>query len=121
MRRRARPSCASRPVLIPARGALPARQSEFISQLLPLPLSLLNARLPLLLPPAHPSLLAQTVHQTLLFDDRMREKGFNAARTLAAKRGSWDGLTGEILRMGDVLNAWVEGERDCESPAWLKP
>ena len=90
-------------------------QSEFIAQLLPLPLSLLNARLPLLLPPAHPSLLAHTVHQTLLFDDRVREKGYRPNRTLAAGKRVWDGLTGEILRMGDVLNAWVEGERDCMS------
>lgn len=66
---------------------------------------------------SHPALLAHTVYQTVLFDDAMRENGFDLART-SLFRGTqappWDGLAGVILREQDWFKQWLEGEKKCE-------
>lgn len=82
--------------------------------LFPILLDFLRTRMPHLI--AHPALLAHTVYQTVLFDDAVRESGFELART-SIYRGTetaWDGLAGVILREGDWFVEWLAGEKKCE-------
>lgn len=92
--------------------------------MLPLPLRLLQSRIPILLPPQHPALLAHTIHQTLLFDESIRDAGFALEKTWAGRneklekqgesRGEWQGLAGEVLGREEWFQGWVQGEISCE-------
>ncbi|KAL7410048.1 TIP-1 family-domain-containing protein [Mrakia frigida] len=93
--------------------------SEFISSLLPLPTNLLLARIPSLLPPQHPALLAHTIHQTLVFDHSIRSEGYDVSKTWAGRRGKtagakeWEGLAaGVVLGREDWFRAWIDGEKE---------
>lgn len=102
-----------------------------IAQLLPLPLALLRHRFPYLLD--HSALLAHTVYQTVVFDDSVRQNGFNYARTwnsFHARQhlddtstseeiadGEWIGLTEEVLGTDDWFERWLSGEKKCKSSA----
>lgn len=103
-----------------------------IAQLLPLPLALLRHRFPYLLD--HPALLAHTVYQTVVFDDSIRQNGFEYARTWKAlharlyvddnapqEDSEWMGLTEEVLSTEDWFERWLSGEKKCESPSHLEP
>jgi hypothetical protein len=99
-----------------------------IAQLLPLPLALLRHRFPYLLD--HPALLAHTVYQTVVFDDSIRQNGFEYARTWKALHpkqhsdnasssgdvadGEWIGLTEEVLGTDNWFERWLSGEKKCE-------
>ncbi|KAJ9103304.1 hypothetical protein QFC20_004779 [Naganishia adeliensis] len=99
--------------------------SEMIAQLLPLPLALLRHRFPHLL--EHPALLAHTVYQTVVFDDSIRQNGFNYGRTWKAVHArrymakdidtqaeqdeEWMGLTEEVLSTEDWFDRWLSGEK----------
>lgn len=79
--------------------------------LFPILLKFLRTRMPHLV--AHPALLAHTVYQTVLFDEAIREGGFDLSRT-SIYRGAeaeWDGLADVILREGDWFNEWLAGEK----------
>lgn len=96
--------------------------------LFPILLDFIRTRMPHLID--HPALLAHTVYQTVLFDDAVRESGFDLSRT-SIYRGAeaeWDGLTGVILREGNWFVEWLGGETKCESlpffprqcPSWSR-
>ncbi len=79
---------------------------------------MLTHRFPHLLP--HPSLLAHTVYQTVVFDDAIRADEYDPQRTLAGVRQrqdgadgppSWRGLTEALLGTADWFERWLEGER----------
>ncbi|CED85107.1 ER to golgi transport protein/RAD50-interacting protein 1 [Phaffia rhodozyma] len=88
--------------------------SLFITHLLPLPESFLIARIPHLLPPCHPSLLAHTIHQALVFDDQIRMIGYNPVEqdSKAGRSNAWGGLAGVVLGRRDWFDAWLEGEEE---------
>lgn len=81
--------------------------------------------MPTLLP--HPSLLAHTIYQTLVFDGSLRDDGFTLERTSGASKGGkkktsghasgWDGLSEVILGRADWFEAWLDGENKCEQPS----
>lgn len=65
----------------------------------------------------HPALLAHTIYQTVLFDETLRENGFDLAGVSIYEDDpeiSWEGLAGVILREEDWYKQWLEGERKCE-------
>jgi hypothetical protein len=75
----------------------------------------LRRTIPALLP--HPSLLAHTIYQTLVFDGSLREDGFSLEGTSATTGGTnrrWDGLSETILGRPEWFEAWLEGEKKCE-------
>ncbi|WOO85911.1 RAD50-interacting protein 1 [Vanrija pseudolonga] len=84
---------------------------ELTMLLFPTLLAFLRTRIPHLL--SHPALLAHTVYQTVMFDDAVRENGFELARTsvYAGAEAEWEGLAGVILREHDWFEQWLEGER----------
>ncbi|KAL1405306.1 hypothetical protein Q8F55_008933 [Vanrija albida] len=86
-------------------------KSELTMLLFPTLLAFLRTRIPHLL--THPALLAHTVYQTVMFDDAVRENGFELARTsvYAGAEAEWEGLAGVILREHDWFEQWLEGER----------
>jgi hypothetical protein len=103
-----------------------------IAQLLPLPLALLRHRFPYLLD--HPALLAHTVYQTVVFDDSIRQNGFDYARTWKAlhtrlyrdetvpqEDSGWMGLTEEVLSTEDWFERWLSGEKKCKSSSNPEP
>lgn len=101
-------------------------KSEFISVILPLAEGLLVSRVPSLLPPQHPALLAHTIHQTLVFDQAIRDAGFDPRRTwkgLATHRsnseGDWKGLAPIILDRPAWFRAWLSGEAECKRVSLL--
>ncbi|KAK4688656.1 RAD50-interacting protein 1, partial [Tremellales sp. Uapishka_1] len=86
--------------------------SEFTLLLFPTLLGLLRARIPRLLD--HPALLAHTIYQTIVFDDAVREGGFDI-NAVSIHDGSgqaeWEGLSGVVLREKDWFEQWLAGER----------
>ncbi|TXT04871.1 hypothetical protein VHUM_03954 [Vanrija humicola] len=96
-----------------ARGGYPAVdvKCELTMLLFPTLLAFLRTRIPHLL--SHPALLAHTVYQTVMFDDAVREGGFELARTsvYAGAEAEWEGLAGVVLREHDWFEQWLEGER----------
>ena len=77
-----------------------------------------------------PSLLAHTIYQTIVFDDAIRQGGFDIGRTMHGRQSvsaadvqegketpgeEWQGLTGLILRESGWFEHWVKGEKHCES------
>lgn len=81
--------------------------------LFPTLLQFLRTRIPHLL--SLPALLAHTVYQTVLFDDTVRENGFDLANTsLYSEEVPWEGLAGVILREEDWFEQWLAGETRCE-------
>jgi RAD50-interacting protein 1 len=77
---------------------------------------------------SHPSLLAHTIYQSLSFDAALIEKGFALSGT-SATRGEmrdsqgrsgdlaekWTGVSEVILGRKEWFNAWLAGEKKCES------
>lgn len=108
-------------------------RAEFTLSLLSTALSLLRLRIPKILD--KPSLLAHTIYQTIVFDDAIRQGGFDLARTTYGRRlaeravqregadgqsGAGDkqidegqGLTGVVLRESGWYEHWVKGEKQC--------
>jgi hypothetical protein len=102
--------------------------SEFTLSLLSVALALLRLRVPRILD--RPSLLAHTIYQTIVFDDAVRQGGFDIASTVAGRRAAaaaaatengtggagqeWQGLTGMILRDSGWYEHWVKGEKQCK-------
>lgn len=69
--------------------------------------------IPAVLP--HPSLLAHTIYQTLVFDESLREDGFSLEGTSGGgTNGKWDGLSETILGRPEWFEAWLEGEKKCK-------
>lgn len=92
-------------------------QREFTLLLLPLISRKLRHTIPSLLP--HPSLFAHTIYQALTFDAALAEGGFQLQGTSAAQRGSsedqWHGVSEVILGNQKWFEAWLFGEKKCES------
>jgi hypothetical protein len=108
-------------------------RAEFTVSLLSTALSLLRLRIPKILD--KPSLLAHTIYQTIVFDDAIRQGGFDLARTMYGHRlagraaqlegadgqsgtgdeqmDEWQGLTGVVLRESGWYESWVKGEKQC--------
>ncbi|KAK8869829.1 hypothetical protein IAR55_000397 [Kwoniella newhampshirensis] len=87
-------------------------RSEFTLLLFPVLLSLLRSRIPHLLD--HPALLAHTIYQTVVFDEAVKEGGFDlSGLSIYEGRGSgtWEGLTGVVLREDDWFARWLAGEK----------
>lgn len=82
--------------------------------LFPILLNLLRARIPRLLD--HPALLAHTIYQTVVFDDAIREGGFEID-TVSMYEGienpHWEGLAGVLLRDQGWFDQWLAGEKKC--------
>lgn len=90
-------------------------QSEFTMLLFPILLGLLRSRIPHLLDT--PALLAHTIYQTVVFDDTVRENGFDIA-SVSINEGkdvidSWEGLAGVVLKHEDWFDRWIAGEKKC--------
>ncbi|WWD15898.1 hypothetical protein CI109_100322 [Kwoniella shandongensis] len=87
-------------------------RSEFTMLLFPILLSLLRSRIPHLLD--HPALLAHTIYQTVVFDEAVKEGGFDLDGVSifeGRESGVWEGLTGVVLREEDWFTRWVAGEK----------
>ncbi|WVQ98696.1 hypothetical protein IAU59_005827 [Kwoniella sp. CBS 9459] len=87
-------------------------KSEFTLLLFPVLLSLLRSRIPVLLD--HPALLAHTIYQTVVFDEAVKEGGFELDSTSlyeGRECGEWEGLAGVVLREEDWYARWLEGEK----------
>ncbi|WWC90049.1 uncharacterized protein L201_004981 [Kwoniella dendrophila CBS 6074] len=87
-------------------------KSEFTLLLLPILLNLLKSRIPHLLD--HPALLAHTIYQTIIFDEAVKEGGFELDSTsIYEDRESpvWEGLSGLILKEQDWFERWLQGEK----------
>ncbi|WRT67124.1 uncharacterized protein IL334_004090 [Kwoniella shivajii] len=87
-------------------------RSEFTLLLIPVLLSLLKSRIPHLID--HPALLAHTIYQTVIFDEAVNEGGFELDSTSIYEDREcpqWEGLSGVILREGDWLQKWLQGEK----------
>lgn len=83
-------------------------------------LSMLKSRIPQLL--SHPALLAHTIYQTVIFDDAVREGGFDFSAVSinsGTEPGEWEGLAGVLLRQEDWFQQWLQGEKRCEQPPLL--
>ena len=90
--------------------------------LFPILLGLLRSRIPHLLDT--PALLAHTVYQTVVFDDTVRENGFDIT-SVSVNEGeevndAWVGLAGVILKHEDWFDRWIVGEKKCESHRGLR-
>lgn len=83
--------------------------AEFTMLLFPILLSFLRVRVPALLD--HPALLAHTVYQCVLFDESIRDSGFQLSKTSLYESGEWEGLTGAVLREEGWFARWLEGEK----------
>ncbi|WWC69475.1 uncharacterized protein I206_103416 [Kwoniella pini CBS 10737] len=87
-------------------------KSEFTLLLFPILLSLLKSRIPYLLD--HPALLAHTIYQTVVFDEAVKEGGFQLDSTSLfedRETAPWEGLSGVILREKDWFERWLQGEK----------
>ncbi|ORY33806.1 TIP-1 family-domain-containing protein [Naematelia encephala] len=87
-------------------------KSELTMLLFPCLLSLLRTRIPHLL--EHPALLAHTIYQTVVFDDAIREGGFdvdNVSINEGIENGPWEGLAGVLLREEGWFDQWLAGEK----------
>lgn len=59
----------------------------------------------------------------MLFDDAVRENGFDLGRTspyLGVEEPEWEGLAGVILREEDWFEQWLNGEKKCKSPSFTQ-
>ncbi|KAG6919592.1 hypothetical protein DXG01_004256 [Tephrocybe rancida] len=104
---------------------------EFTYLLLPLLSRKLKHIMPSLLP--HPSLLAHTIYQALVFDASLSDEGFLIHGTSASKeythQGKWEGVSEVILGNLEWFEAWLRGEQNfaeeqyhdiiSASDAWL--
>ena len=73
----------------------------------------LKKTIPLLL--KHPSLLAHTIYQTLLFDSALTKEGFLLQGTSSSDSGAeWAGISEIILGNSDWFETWLAGEKDCK-------
>ncbi|WWD01416.1 hypothetical protein V866_008360 [Kwoniella sp. B9012] len=87
-------------------------KSEFTLLLFPILLGLLRARIPHLL--EHPALLAHTIYQTVIFDEAVKEGGFDLDATSiyeGRESPSWEGLSGMVLKENDWFDKWLLGEK----------
>ncbi|KDQ20405.1 hypothetical protein BOTBODRAFT_183196 [Botryobasidium botryosum FD-172 SS1] len=88
---------------------------EFQRLLLPILSRKLRHTIPALLD--HPSLLAHTIYQTLLFDGTMRDGGFSLEGTLAVGEADgdaapvWEGLSEVVLGNKEWFDTWLEAEK----------
>ena len=82
--------------------------------LFPILLNLLRTRIPLVLD--HPALLAHTIYQTIVFDDAVREGGFDVS-ALSIHEGidtlPWEGLAGVLLKEKGWFDHWLAEEKKC--------
>jgi hypothetical protein len=98
------------------------RQHEFTFLLLPILSRKLKRTVPSLL--SHPSLLAHTIYQALLFDAVLTEDGFALSGTSALPKDaspdenqdgpSWGGISEVIVGNKEWFETWLEGERKCK-------
>lgn len=82
--------------------------------LFPILLNLLRARIPKLLD--HPALLAHIIYQTVIFDDAIREGGFDVKSVSVSdgrETASWEGLAGVLLSEEGWFDQWLAGEKKC--------
>lgn len=89
-------------------------QSEFILLLFPILLDMLKSRIPHILD--SPALLAHTIYQTVIFDDAIRESGFDIDHVSineGIENEPWEGLSGLILREEGWFDRWLAGEKKC--------
>ena len=89
-------------------------QSEFAMLCFPILLKLLRSRIARLLD--QPALLAHTIYQTVVFDDAVRDSGFNLSAVSISQGvevGEWEGLTGTLLHQAGWFDQWLAGERRC--------
>ena len=98
---------------------------EFVLLLIPLLTRKLKRTMPSLL--SHPSLLAHTIYQALSFDAALIEEGFTVLGTSAVRgkmgdsKGAggdvekWPGVSEVILGKKEWFDAWLTGEKKCES------
>ncbi|WVW83112.1 hypothetical protein I302_105130 [Kwoniella bestiolae CBS 10118] len=87
-------------------------KSELTLLLFPILLGLLRSRIPHLL--EHPALLAHTIYQTVIFDEAVKEGGFDLdATSIYENRESpaWEGLSGVVLMEKDWFERWLVGEK----------
>jgi hypothetical protein len=84
-------------------------QSEFTTSLLSILERKLKQTIPSLLP--HPSLLAHTIYQTLLFDTALAEEGFKSSN--ASAEGQWEGVSNIILGNAEWFDTWLLAEQKC--------
>ena len=88
-------------------------QREFTFLLLPLLSRKLKKTIPLLL--KHPSLLAHTIYQALLFDFALTKEGFLLQGTSSSDSGAeLAGISEIILGNPDWFETWLAGEKDCK-------
>ena len=94
-------------------------QREFTFLLVPLLSRKLKKTIPLLL--KHPSLLAHTIYQTLLFDSALAKDGFSLQGTSSSESGAeWAGISEIILGNSEWFETWLAGEKDCKFlPSWI--
>jgi len=66
-----------------------------------------------------PALLAQTIYQALVFDSQVKDDDFSLSGTYEtlglAVIEEWEGVSDVILGKKEWFDAWLEGERRCES------
>ncbi|ORX39873.1 TIP-1 family-domain-containing protein [Kockovaella imperatae] len=88
-------------------------KSEFTMLLFPILLGMLRSRIPKLLD--HPALLAHTIYQTVVFDDSIREGGFDLEAVSLHEKSktipSWEGLAGVLLKDEGWFQQWLNGEK----------
>ena len=83
--------------------------------LFPILLNMLRSRIPRLLDT--PALLAHNIYQTVVFDDTVRENGFDVAGVSVNEgkdTAEWEGLAEVILREEGWFDRWLAGEKKCE-------
>jgi hypothetical protein len=83
--------------------------------LFPILLNMLRSRIPRLLDT--PALLAHSIYQTVVFDDTVRENGFDIAGVSVnegKEPAEWEGLAEVILREEGWFDRWLAGEKKCE-------
>ena len=89
-------------------------QREFTFLLFPLLSRKLEKTIPLLL--NHPSLLAHTIYQTLLFDSALYKECFSLQGTSSSDSDiEWSGISEIILGNSDWFENWLAGEKNCKS------
>ncbi len=83
--------------------------------LFPILLNMLRSRIPHILD--SPALLAHTIYQTVIFDDAIRENGFDfdhVSINEGVENAQWEGLAGLILREKGWFQSWLSGEKKCK-------
>ena len=80
--------------------------------LFPILLTMLRSRIPHLLDA--PALLAHTIYQTAVFDDTVRDNGFELDAVSiyeGTQAPPWEGLAGLVLREQGWFDRWIAGEK----------